>query len=79
MIKNYNFDWEPLSPIDNEVKLTYDPYKMYCKIWESYTNVVLITRVNDSRDYCFEIKQKNCRLIEISEEKCEDLKTKALK
>lgn len=55
------------------IKLHYTPYNISCKIWwweVSYDNVVILARVNDSRDYCFEIKQKNCRLIELSEEKC---------
>lgn len=77
MTTNYNFDWGSLSPINEGIKLVYNPYKMYCTIWEWNTNVVLVTRVNDSRDYCFEINKKNCRLIEMSEENCENLKTKA--
>ena len=34
-------------------------------------------RVNNNRDYCFEIKQKNCRLIEMSEESCNKLENDA--
>jgi hypothetical protein len=33
----------------------------------------MVFRVNDSRNYCFEINKKNCRLMEISESKCETL------
>ena len=36
----------------------------------------MIIRVNDSRDYCFEVQKKNCRLMEMSEAKCEDLGNK---
>lgn len=76
MTTNYDFKWNSLNTVDN-IKLRYNPYKISCKIWEkdeSAKNVIIVTRVNDSRDYCFEIKQKNCRLIELSEEKCDHLK-----
>jgi hypothetical protein len=33
-------------------------------------SLLFIARVNDSRDYCFEIQKKNCRLMEVSAEKC---------
>lgn len=62
-------------PLEN-IKLIYSPYQISCKIWEdeeSYNNVVMVIRVNDSRDYCFEIKQKNCRLMEMSESRCKEL------
>jgi len=77
IIKNYNFNGT--IPNDNRaenIKLTYSPYQISCKIWEdeeSYNNVVMVFRVNDSRNYCFEINKKNCRLMEISESKCETL------
>ena len=78
--KNY-YDTETSSPGNNKVdniKLTYSPYQISCKIWEnddeSYDNVVMVIRVNDSRDYCFKVQKKNCRLMEMSESKCEGLK-----
>ena len=74
---NYHFEGKPSEESDI-MNLQYAPYKLSCKMWEgeqSYDNVVIIIRMNDSRDYCFEIKQKNCRLIEVSEEKCTTLKT----
>lgn len=74
---NYHFENKPTDESDI-INLQYTPYKLSCKIWEedkSHDNVVIIIRVNDSRDYCFEIKQKNCRLIEVSKEKCTTLKT----
>lgn len=55
---------------ENSVNIKYSPYKISCEIWENKNNVVIVARVNDSKDYCFEIKQKNCRLTEISEENC---------
>ena len=73
---DYNFDGKPNTDI-NAVTLQYTPYKISCDLinWENNLhNVVLITRVNDSKNYCFEIKQKNCRLVEVSEEKCTTLK-----
>ena len=88
--KNY-YDTDTSSPKNNKVdniKLTYTPYQISCKIWgweeegeeegqqEENNNVVMIIRVNDSRDYCFEIQEKNCRLMEMSESKCEGLKNK---
>jgi hypothetical protein len=36
--------------------------------------VILIIRVNDSRNYCFEIQNKNCRLVEMSQSKCDNIK-----
>ena len=78
IIKNY----DPTKLVDNNnkienVKLVYSPYQISCKIWEeeeSYNNVVMVIRVNDSRYYCFEINKKNCRLMDVSSERCEDLK-----
>lgn len=60
----------------NNIKLTYSPYQISCKIWEDngYNNAVISIRVNDHKDYCFEINQKNCRLMEMSESSCESLK-----
>lgn len=70
-----NYDFKNNSDDElSTVTLQYTPYNISCKIWEldeSYNNIVIITRINNtSRNYCFEIKQKNCRLIEVSEEKC---------
>jgi prepilin-type N-terminal cleavage/methylation domain-containing protein len=79
MTTNYDFKWNSLNTVDN-IKLRYNPYKISCKIWEkdeSAKNVIIVTRVNDSRDYCFEIKQENCRLIEVYEDKCNGLKNTA--
>lgn len=76
IINNYGGkDYKQNPPLDS-ITLTYSPYQISCKIWEdeeSYNNVVMVIRVNDSRDYCFEIKQKNCRLMEMSESRCKEL------
>lgn len=60
----------------------YRPYQISCEWWDkdnksdnintwSMNNSLLfIARVNDSRDYCFEIQKKNCRLMEVSAERC---------
>lgn len=59
------------------INLNYTPYNVSCKIWtwdSSYANAIMLVRVNNSKDYCFEIKQKNCRLIELSEANCIYLK-----
>ena len=70
-----NLDGEvPNSTDDDSIILKYSPYNISCMIWESeYKNVVIIARVNDKRDYCLKISQKNCRMVEISEEKCKVL------
>lgn len=73
IVKNYNNEQTNPEWTWNVI-LNYTPYKVFCRIWEDYSNVVIITRINDSKDYCFEIKQKNCRLIELSEENCDHLK-----
>ena len=60
----------------NSIALNYSPYNISCKIWtwdESYENVYFVIRVNDSRDYCFNIAQKNCRFFEMSKPKCDIL------
>lgn len=64
--------WENAVPTWIEkIVLTYSPYKIYCKIWEEeIKNVIFVIRVNDNKDYCFEIDRKNCRLIEMSNSKC---------
>lgn len=76
IISNYDFTDNVRQNLIQTVNLYYTPYNISCRIeWENlYDNIVVLTRVNDSRDYCFEIKQKNCRLIELSEEKCNHLK-----
>ena len=58
------------------VVLKYTPYNISCEIWDNTenSNTVIVTRINDNQDYCFEINQKNCRLVEISESKCKILK-----
>ena len=77
-IKYITFNPDHANPIDeSDVNIKYSPYKISCEIWEDNDKTVIITRVNDSRDYCFEINQKNCRLIEMSEAKCNDLKVRA--
>lgn len=75
MSLNYDFNWNP-DYNEEPITLRYSPYKMYCKIWkeDENKNLVLVINVNNSRDYCFEIKEKNCRLIEPSEKNCENLK-----
>jgi type II secretory pathway pseudopilin PulG len=76
---DYNFEQSTEAQSVENIKLQYSPYKISCKIlkWDDEKdNVVIVTRVNNSRYYCFEIKQKNCRLIEVSEPKCEYLKIK---
>jgi prepilin-type N-terminal cleavage/methylation domain-containing protein len=71
---NYDYDGKPIESPEN-ITLKYSPYQISCKIWdEKNKNVVILARVNDSRNYCFEISQKNCRLAEISGSKCENLK-----
>ena len=76
---NYNYsDASPSST--GSISVQYTPYEISCQIWsgeDSYNNAVIVTRVNDSKDYCFEINQKNCRLLEVSESKCDTLTTLA--
>lgn len=63
------------------INLAYSPYQISCKIWEDSeenTNVAIVARVNENRDYCFEISQKNCRLVEVSKEKCCNLEILAV-
>ena len=73
---NYYFDWTPSTSL-SEIELKYSPYQISCEIWDGdeIDNLIIVARVNDNRDYCFEIKQKNCRLIEVSEEKCNLLRS----
>jgi len=67
---DYDFTWTPPAT-ESELKLEYNPYKIACKIWDNKKSATIIVRVNDNKNYCFEIKQKNCRLIEVSADKCE--------
>lgn len=59
----------------NNVLLEYTPYRIACKIknWEDELNKITVSiNVNDQEnaDYCFEIKNNNCRLIEVPLSKC---------
>lgn len=67
------------------ITLRYIPYQISCERWlkdnkwdistgNMNNTLILVTRVNDSRYYCFEINKKNCRLMDVSSERCEDLK-----
>jgi hypothetical protein len=72
---NY-INWE--NPQKKEdVTLEYKPYEISCVIWETEENknLVIVTRINDRRDYCFQIDQNNCRLNEVSTEKCCNLRS----
>ena len=74
---DYYFDWTP-SPSLSKIELKYSPYQISCEIWDGdeIDNLIIVARVNDNRDYCFEIKQNNCRLTEMSEEDCNILTKK---
>ena len=61
---------------DDTTTLTYTPYKISCKIWESSNKLSLVIRMNDHEDYCFEIDSKNCRLTEVTWVSCTTLKWK---
>lgn len=74
---NYNYTGSSLLETGSII-LKYLPYQISCQIGEEDNkNVVIIARVNDNKDYCFEIPQKNCRLVEVSDSKCEILKALA--
>lgn len=63
-------------PKDN-IDIIYHPYQIKCEIWEDwwdYDLLNLVIRVNKHKDYCFEINNKNCRLIELSESNCDTFK-----
>ena len=66
---------------NESISLQYKPYQIYCKMWwddeKNFLNTVLVVRVNDNQDYCFEIQSKNCRLVEMSESRCNNLKNLA--
>ncbi len=77
ILKNYHYTGVNLQDkLTGSISLKYLPYKIPCTIWEEggNSNVVFVARVNDNKDYCFEINQKNCRLIEVSNSKCETLR-----
>lgn len=78
IIRNYNYTESNLQEkLSESIRLKYLPYKISCTIWEEdegNTNVVFLARVNDNKNYCFVINQKNCRLVEVSNSKCETLK-----
>ena len=60
----------------NFIALNYSPYNISCKIWDwtsDFKDIYIVIRVNDSRDYCFSIPQKNCRFFEMSKSKCDIL------
>lgn len=85
ILTNYDDESESMGSPNESIQLTYTPYKIFCKIWESddeetpdNKNAIFIIRINNGKNYCFEILQKNCRLTEMSESKCKDL-TDALK
>ena len=75
-----DYKYEDANPKDlSNITLHFTPYKISCKIWEwetLYNNIVIIARVNDNKDYCFEIDKQNCRMIDVSESKCDDLENK---
>lgn len=63
------------------ITFRYRPYQISCEWWtkndgnnidtrDMNNSLLFIARVNDSRDYCFEIQKKNCRLMEVSAERC---------
>lgn len=53
---------------ENNISLYYSPYNISCNISDNNKNLVIVTRINDSKDYCFEINRNNCRLTEIANE-----------
>ena len=69
---NYNYSGTP-NHSTGSISLHYTPYQISCQIWsveDNYNNAVIVIRVNDNKNYCFEINQKNCRLLEVSSSKC---------
>ena len=76
-IKNIVTNWndEDTSLTDNSsITLKYSPYNISCVIWDDEnTNAVIVARVNDHKDFCFKIFQKNCRFTEMAESKCKYL------
>lgn len=65
-----------------DITFRYYPYQIACERWSKEEDdnnfdtgkmldkLLFIARVNDSKDYCFEINKKNCRLMEVSNERC---------
>ena len=78
-----NYDYNETSSLTgiDAITLQYKPYKISCSLkWNDddlYDNIVIVARVNDSTDYCFEIKKDNCRMTELSEKNCDSLEIKA--
>ena len=66
---------------DSNTTIRYTPYNIKCEWWKKDSwwdidtwdmkngNLKFMINVRDSRNYCFEINQNNCRLIEID---CEE-------
>ena len=76
-IKYITLDSENINPKEEDnLLIKYHPYKISCEIWddEKNKNLLMIARINDNKNYCFEIRQKNCRLTEIPEKTCDTLK-----
>lgn len=81
VISNIIIDTNGYKSTEN-ITFRYRPYQISCEWWNKKANdngidtwnmnnsLLFIARVNDSRDYCFEIQKKNCRLMEVSAEKC---------
>lgn len=61
---------------NESIILRYRPYQISCKIWKindfwdftelNTEKITLVANINDNQYYCFEIKQKNCRLTEVT-------------
>lgn len=68
---DYDYTGDPGQHFE-DITLHYSPYKISCQIWsgEEYTKIVFIARVNENKNYCFEISQQNCRLVEVSDTNC---------
>ena len=68
--------------VTDTMTFRYTPYQIPCEWWtlqESENTIdtwvmndelLLVARVNNSRNYCFVINKNNCRLMEVSREKC---------
>ena len=76
IIPNYKPE-EYSQEIADSVMLQYTPYQLPCKWWDDEStdtgNLVLIMNVNDNQDYCFQVRRKNCRLVEMSESACNNI------
>lgn len=76
IIKNYDPN-HPIEPLE-KIQLKYYPYQISCMMWwedEKINDLTLVTKINDSQYYCFVIEQKNCRLVEVSESNCKNIKS----